>query len=65
MENRSREVTRMDKLIIDRASNYMTPEDAKRMADLKAEYSKLTTKPARMSEIYEEMKALRRKAVGQ
>ena len=42
-----------------KASTLMTPENAARMAELKSEYSKLTTTPARMREIYAEMTRLR------
>jgi hypothetical protein len=43
----------------------MNAADKQRMAELKAEYCKLTTSPARMREIHAEMSALRNKVVGQ
>lgn len=45
------------------ASSLMASSDAVRMAELKAEYCKLSTTAKRMKEIYAEMTALRSKVV--
>lgn len=45
------------------ASCLMSSADTVRMAELKAEYCKLSTSPARMRKIYAEMKALRSKVM--
>lgn len=50
-------------IILGRYSDLMMASDRVRMAELKAEYSKLSTTPKRMREINEEMKALRSKVV--
>ena len=41
-----------------KASDLMNAADQKRMAELKAEYSKLSTSAKRMREIYAEMQSL-------